>query len=47
MLRDQLDVLYEVDIDAIDSMRDSKTVSLYSFDRPYQYVVVLNPRLLT
>jgi len=42
MLRDKLDVLYEIDIDAIDSMRASSKVALYTFDRPYQYMVVLN-----
>jgi peptide/nickel transport system substrate-binding protein len=44
MLRERLDMLYEVDTDAIDSMKDSKSASLYTFDRPYQYVVVLNTR---
>jgi len=45
MLRDQLDMLYEVGVDAIDSMRGASSVSLYTFDRPYQYIVLLNPQL--
>ncbi len=44
MLRDRLDMLYEVGIDALDSMEGSSRVSLYTFDRPYQYVVFLNSR---
>jgi peptide/nickel transport system substrate-binding protein len=45
MLRDRLDMLYEVSVDALDSMRGASSVSLYTFDRPYQYLVILNPRL--
>jgi peptide/nickel transport system substrate-binding protein len=44
MLRDRLDMLYEVRDDALDSMRGATTASLYTFERPYQYVVVLNTR---
>jgi peptide/nickel transport system substrate-binding protein len=44
MLREQLDMLYEVDPDAMNTMKDSKSVHLYTFDRPYQYVVMLNAR---
>jgi peptide/nickel transport system substrate-binding protein len=44
MLRNQLDMLYEVGADAFDIMKGSRTVSVYTFDRPYQYVVFLNPR---
>src|SRR5262249_3960045 len=43
MLRDQLDMLYEVSADALDSMRGATNVALYSFDRPFQYLVFLNP----
>lgn len=42
LLRDRLDMLYEVGIDALDSMAGSSRVSVYTFDRPYQYVVFLN-----
>lgn len=44
MLRDRLDMLYEVGIDALDSMQGANSVALYAFDRPYQYQVVLNSR---
>jgi peptide/nickel transport system substrate-binding protein len=45
MLRDRLDMLYEVGVDAIDSMRGASSIALYTFDRPYQYMVLLNPRV--
>lgn len=44
MLRDKVDMLYEVSADALDLMEDAKNVSLYTFTRPYQYMVVLNVR---
>jgi peptide/nickel transport system substrate-binding protein len=44
LLRDRLDMLYEVGADALSTMQGSKSVSVYAFDRPFQYVVVLNPR---
>jgi peptide/nickel transport system substrate-binding protein len=44
MLRDRLDMLYEVSVEALDSMEGASNVSLYTFDRPYQYMVFLNPR---
>jgi len=44
MLRDRLDMLYEVSVDALGSMEGASNVSLYTFDRPYQYEVVLNSR---
>jgi peptide/nickel transport system substrate-binding protein len=45
LLRDRLDMLYEVGGDAIDSLRGASSASLYTFDRPYQYLVLLNPRI--
>jgi peptide/nickel transport system substrate-binding protein len=42
MLRDRLDMLYEVRDDELNSMRGATTVSLYTFERPYQYMVLLN-----
>jgi peptide/nickel transport system substrate-binding protein len=42
MLRDRLDMLAEVDPEALPSMRDSKLATLYTFERPYQYMLVLN-----
>ncbi len=44
MLRDQLDMLYEVGNEAIDTMQAATKVSLYAFERPYQYVIFLNHR---
>jgi peptide/nickel transport system substrate-binding protein len=44
MLRNNLDMLYEVSADAAHSMEDSKTVSTFTFTRPYQYMVILNVR---
>jgi peptide/nickel transport system substrate-binding protein len=43
LLRGRLDMLYEVGIDAIDLTKDS-SVALYAFDRPYQYMVLLNTK---
>jgi len=42
LLRDKLDMLYEVGDDALDSMEASNTVSIFTLTRPYQYVVLLN-----
>ena len=44
MLRDRVDMLFEVGIDTLDSMRGASNVALYAFDRPYQYLMVLNSR---
>jgi ABC-type transport system substrate-binding protein len=43
LLRSKVDMLYEVGPDAIDLTPGSQ-VALYAFDRPYQYMVLLNPR---
>jgi peptide/nickel transport system substrate-binding protein len=45
LLRAKVDMLYEAGNEALDLMRDSKSVALYTFDRPYQYVVILNTRI--
>lgn len=45
MLRDQIDMLYEVGTDALDSLQGGNNISLFSFTRPYQYVVFLNTRV--
>jgi peptide/nickel transport system substrate-binding protein len=42
MLRDRLDMLYEVGVDALDSMSSATNVSIYTFRRRYQYEVVFN-----
>jgi ABC-type transport system substrate-binding protein len=44
MLRDRIDMLYEVGPDAFASMQNSNTVALFTYTRPYQYVVVMNPK---
>jgi peptide/nickel transport system substrate-binding protein len=44
MLRDRIDVLYEVGLDALDSMETSSNVSLFKFTRRFQYFVALNAK---
>jgi peptide/nickel transport system substrate-binding protein len=44
MLRDRLDMLWEVGSEALDSMKDSTTVSLFTYTRHYQHVVVFNTK---
>ncbi len=43
MLRGQLDMLYEVGVDALDSLETSTNVAVFTSARHYQYVVILNP----
>jgi peptide/nickel transport system substrate-binding protein len=40
MLRGNLDMLYEVNMDALDSLQASSKVSVFSFLRHYQYVIM-------
>jgi peptide/nickel transport system substrate-binding protein len=42
MLRDRTDMLYEVGLDALDSMETAKNVSVFTFTRKYQYMIALN-----
>jgi peptide/nickel transport system substrate-binding protein len=44
MLRGQVDMLYEVGLDALESLEASSRVSVYTFPRSYAYVMVLNVR---
>jgi peptide/nickel transport system substrate-binding protein len=44
MLRDNIDMLYEVGPEALASMQNSTTVALFTFTRRYQYVLVMNPK---
>jgi peptide/nickel transport system substrate-binding protein len=44
MLRDRLDMLYEVGTDALDSIEASTSISTFTSTRPYQYVVALNAK---
>jgi peptide/nickel transport system substrate-binding protein len=42
MLRGRLDVLWELGSDALESMKNSSTVSVFTFTRRYQHVITLN-----
>ena len=42
MLRGQIDMLYEVGVDALDSLEASSKISTFTFVRRYQYAVVMN-----
>jgi peptide/nickel transport system substrate-binding protein len=42
MLRGRLDMLYEVGLDALDSLEASNQISIFTYTRRYQYVLVLN-----
>ena len=44
MLRDRIDMLYEVGTDALDSMVGSNNISLFTFTRHYQYMLAFNPK---
>jgi peptide/nickel transport system substrate-binding protein len=44
MLRSNIDMLYELSADAASSMQDAKTVSTFTFTRPYQYMIILNEK---
>ena len=45
LLRGNLDMLYETNIDALDSLQASNDVSVFSFVRHYQYMILFGPRL--
>lgn len=42
LLRDRVDMLYEVGVDALDSLSNARNVSLFTYVRRYQYAVVFN-----
>ncbi len=44
LLRDQIDMLYDVRLEALDSLRSATTVDVFSYVRHYQYLVLLNSR---
>jgi peptide/nickel transport system substrate-binding protein len=44
MLRDRIDMLYEVGLDALDSMETSSNVSVFTFTRRFQYLIALNSK---
>jgi peptide/nickel transport system substrate-binding protein len=47
MLRGRIDMLYEVGIDALASLENSSTATVFTIKRHYQYVVVLNSKIPT
>jgi peptide/nickel transport system substrate-binding protein len=44
LLRGNLDMLYEVNADALDSLQSSSEVAVFSFVRHYQYMIIFSPR---
>ena len=42
MLRGQVDMLYDVGVDALDSLEASRDVKVFTFQRGYAYVLLLN-----
>ena len=42
MLRDRLDMVYEVGVDELDSLQTSTSIDVFSYTRHYQYVIILN-----
>ena len=44
MLRGELDMLYEVGVDAMDLLGDSSDSDVYTSQRPYAFVLILNTR---
>jgi peptide/nickel transport system substrate-binding protein len=42
MLRDRVDMLWEVGVDALDSLATAKNVSTFTYVRHYQYVLIFN-----
>jgi peptide/nickel transport system substrate-binding protein len=42
MLRDKVDMLYETGVDALDSLSSARNVSLFTYVRHYQYVLIFN-----
>jgi peptide/nickel transport system substrate-binding protein len=43
LLRDRIDLLWEVGPDALDSITSSSSVSVFSYTRRYQFVLTFNP----
>jgi peptide/nickel transport system substrate-binding protein len=44
LLRDRIDMLYEVGPDALDSLQSATNVAVFTFLRHYQYIVLLNAK---
>jgi len=47
MLRDRLDMLWEVGSGALQSMKNATNVSVFTFTRRYQHIIVFNPEAPT
>lgn len=45
LLRDRIDMLYDVGPDALDSLQSAQSVAVFTYVRHYQYVIVLNTQL--
>lgn len=45
LLRDEVDMVYEVGVDAVDLLSPSNQVNVFTFPRPYATVVILNTRV--
>jgi peptide/nickel transport system substrate-binding protein len=45
LLRDRIDMLYEVGPDALDSLQGATNVAVFTFLRHYQYIVLLNAKV--
>jgi ABC-type transport system substrate-binding protein len=43
LLRNRIDMLWEVGTDALDSLQSSTTVAVFAYTRHYQYVLAFNP----
>ena len=42
MLRGKVDMLYDVGVEALDSIEASKEIQTYTFQRGYAYMMLLN-----
>jgi peptide/nickel transport system substrate-binding protein len=45
LLRGGLDMLYEVNVDALDSLESSSNIAVFSFVRHYQYAIIFGSRV--
>jgi peptide/nickel transport system substrate-binding protein len=44
MLRDRIDMLYEVGPEALPSLENASTITVFTYTRPYQFVLIFNSR---
>ena len=45
LLREKIDMVYEVGVDALESLQTATTVNVFSYTRHYQYIIVLNSKV--